>query len=515
MSETSTVNFGFGWDPTLQVGEIKGVTPASTKPTVDVVDEKIAFLEMQQAIMANEPDNLRNLIKIVSLKIGQQRTLCRLTIKHFTPQLAEVLQSFPWNEVVKEEHLLSAVKKDQHAAFTFMLSYLNTYQFKRAYHHLMDVNANNFALYDKYRPAIFARLIPEHQQDVAKSFAVELRAVKPNRVEAYYNLAASLSHMDWKSIFSSPHMYDYTSVDETWGMGWLIKEFPNVQNQYNELAATQTKMIEQVGALIEKIVVPVVESVDLPGVYRTRHSNEFFTENFLQICKKTQFDVDQMCRTMGEMLKLSKSYGIETKDMVLMLIKNQSSTLSNFEEVLKQIYFDNYKTPLPLPWHMLATPLEKILNNHHYTTSVLRLLGSEEGRSALRGYFKNPLYLRKFAYQMVNQKMEGPDLNKVIRNADIFIDEKGNTLMHFVAKSFFEKMDVVKPWVVNPKINWEEKNSCGFSPKEIAYQHFGSFTQTLVDDAENIFNERANNILNKNLKQQILQKSKPTFKRKI
>lgn len=514
MSKTAT-DFGFGWDPTIQVGEIKELAQQPPQPVVNAVDEKIAFLEMQQAVIANQPEKLKQLIAGVSLKIGQQRSLCRLTLKHFTPQLAEVLKTFPWHEIVKEEHLLAAVKKDQSDAFEFMLAHLNTYQFKRVYHHLMDVNANNFTLYDKYRPAVFARLIPEHQQDVTKNFATQLRSLKPNKVEAHYNLAASLSHMDWKTIFSSPDLYHYTSIEETWGWGWLIKEFPNVHTQYNELAVKQSKMIEQVGALIEKIVTPVVDSVDLPDFYRVRHSNEFFTEGFLQICKKNQFDVDQMYRTMGDLFKLSKTHGVDTKEIVLTVIKSQSSVLVNFEEVLKDIYLDAYKTALPLPLHMVATPLEKILNNANYTRSVLRLLSSEEGRSALRGYFKNPMYLRKFAYQIVNRTMESSDINKVIRNADVFIDEKGNTLMHFVASHFFDKMGVVKQWVVNPKLNWEEKNTCGLSPKDVAYQHFGSFTQSILDDAENIFNERANNILNKNLKQQLLNKAKPTFKRKM
>lgn len=514
MSETVT-DFGFGWDPTLQVGESKEMPQQPLQPVVDAVDEKIAFLEMQQAVIANQPQKLKGLIAAASLKIGQQRSLCRLILKHFTPQLAEVLKPFPWQEVVKEEHLWAAIKKDQSDAFTFMLSYLNTYQFKRVYQQLMDVNANNFALYDKYRPAVFARLIPEHQQDVTHSFAKQLRSLKPNKVEAYYNLAVSLSHMNWKDVFSSPDLYHYTSIDETWGWGWLIKEFSSVQEQYNELAATQTKMIEQVGALIEKIVVPVTDSGDLPGVYRVRHSNEFFTEDFLQICKKNQFDVDQMCRTMGDMFKLSKTHGVDTKEMVLTLIKSSSSILTNFEPVLKDIYLDTYKTPLPLPLHMVATPLEKILNHSDYTRSVLRLLGSENGRNTLRGYFKNPLYLKKFAYELVGRRMESPDINKVIRNTDIFIDERGNSLMHFMASYFFKNMSAMKHWVVNPKLNWEDKNACGFSPKDIAYQHFGTFTQSHLDSAESIFNERANNILNKNLKQQLAHKAKPTLKRKM
>lgn len=514
MSKTET-DFGFGWDPTLQVGETKEMTQKLPQPVLDKVDEKIAFLEMQQAIIANQPEKLKRLITATSLKIGQQRALCRLTLKHFAPQLSNVLHDFPWSETVKEEQMLSAVKKDQFDAFTFMLSYLNTYQFKRVHHHLMDVNANNFALYDKYRPAVFARLIPEHQQDVAKDFATQLRSLKANKVETHYNLAASLAHLDWKDVFSSSNLYTYTSLDETWGWGWLIKEFPSVRQQYNELAAIQTKMIERMGDCVEKIVVPSIHFDDAPGTYSIRYPNEFFTEDFLKMCKKHHFDVDQMCRTIGNSSKLAKTHGVDAKDIVLTAIKNQHSGLEGFIEALKQMYLDTYKTALPLPIHMLSTPMEKMLNNGSYKTSILSLLGSEEGRSALREYFKNPLYLRKFANQMVNSRMESTDLNKVIRNADIFRDEKGNTLMHFVASNFFEKMDVVKQFVVNPKLNWEEKNGCGFSPKDIAYQHYGSFTQSLLDDAENIFNERANNILNKNLKQQLAHKAKPTLKRKM
>lgn len=514
MSKTAT-DFGFGWDPTIQVGDIKESAPAPLKVVADVVDEKIAFLQMQQAIIANQPENLKRLIAVTPLKMGQQRALCRLTLNHFAPQLAEVLRDFPWSEVVKEEHMLAAVKKDQHDAFSFMLSYLNTYQFKRVHHHLMDVNANNFALYDKYRPAVFARLIPEHQQDVAKDFAIQLRSLKANKVEAHYNLAQSLAHLNWKDVFTSENLYSYTSIDETWGWGWLIKEFPSVRQQYNELAVAQTKMIEQISDCVEKIVITPIHFEDAPGTYRTRYPDEFFTEDFLKMCKKNHFDVDPVYRVIGDLCKLAKTHGIDTKEIVLTAIKNQYSGINDFSEALNHIYADTYKVATPLPLHMLSTPVEKILNNGSYTTSILRLLSSEDGRSALREYFKNPLYLRKFANQIINRKIEGPDLNKIIRNTDVFIDAKGNTLMHFMASNFFEKMDVVKQFVVNPKLNWEEKNSCGFSPKDIAYQHYGSFTQSLLDTAENIFNERANNILNKNLKQQLAHKAKPTLKRKM
>lgn len=512
----STVDFGFGWDPTQQVGETKEVTPSTTTLVVEAVDDKIAFLQMQQAIVGNQPEVLQNLISSVSLKIGQKRTLCRLTLKHFSAPVAAALQDFPWSEVIKDENILSAIKKDQFDAFTFMLPYLNTYHFKHVYIHLMDVNNSNYKLYDKYRPAVFARLTPAHQDEVTERFAAQLRTLKSPKVEAHYNLAASLAHMDWKTVFTNIALHRYTSISDTWGWGWMIKEFPTVAQQYKELTAVQTQMVKDVTALLDAIVLAPPAGDDLLSIilaekYGT-NAQYCFTADFLQLCKENSIEEYRVMRTIGEQAKLCKTHGVALQDILLTGLKTPFVGSDELGMALSVLYKNTFKTDPPLPFHMLATPMEKILCNNSNPSSVMILLGSSHGRAALREYFKNPLYVRLFAHHIFNEKV---DFNKVLKNIDVFTDDTGNTLMHFVAPSLFNQLEKIKPWVVDPRVSWEVKNGCGLSPKDIAYQYYGSFNQSMIDDAENMFTQRAANILNAQLKKQLLGKSSTSSKRKI
>lgn len=513
MSSTSGVDFGFGWDPTLQMGAPKESQQPVSKEVVDDVDDKIAFLQMQQAIVGGDGKTLEKLIASVPLKEGQKRALCRLTLKHFSPSLAPVLKDFPWSEVIKDEHLLSAIKKDQSEAFTFMLSYLNTYNFKHVYHHLMDVNTNNYALYDKYRPALFARLTPSHQQEVAGRFAAQLRHLKPSKVESYYNLAASLADMDWKQIFTSTELYRYTSTSEMWGWGWMIKEFPSVARQYQELAHVQSQMLKDITALVEKIVKPIsLHDNVLDPNYRMHKPKDYFTADFLRLCEDKSIDDYRIIRSIGEQAKLLKTHGVGLAEILMNSLKNPFIDDTELVDALSVMYQNTFSKDIPLPLHMLATPVEKVLFNSNHASSVMHLLGSVQGRGTLREYFKSTLYLRLFAHHALNPKV---DANKVAKNIDVFQDQNGNTLMHFFANSFFNHLEKMKPWVVDPRLNWEDKNTCGLSPKDLAYQYYGSFDQKMIGTGEEIFNERANNILNANLKKQLLHKKSPSSKRKI
>lgn len=514
MSQDSLADFGFGWDPTLQVGPSQETVLPAPKVVSEAVGDKICFLQMQQAIFSGDDNHLKQLLDTTPLKVGQKRALCRLVLKHFTPTVAAVLKDFPWNEVVKQEMLLSAIKKDQWDAFNFMVDHLNTYELKFVCTHLMDVTAGNFELYDKYRPAVFSRLTSEHQQYIAERFALNLRAVKASKAEVYYNLAASVAHLDWKEIFASSNLYTYTSIGETWGWGWMLKEFPSVHQQYQQLVKDQKKFNEEISSLVEKIVllVPLESEKPLHAGYHTRKPEHFFTEEFIKLCKDTPCDINRIYQSIGELGKLHRSHGVKTSEILMYALKYPTLNSSDLEGALKVMYEKTYKKPLVTPMSMLSNSLEKILFGRSNEKSVMDLLSSAEGKSALREFFNNPMHLRLFAHHASRNHEE---IGKVLRNIDVFKDRYDNTLMHYIAPQFFNKVEAIKPWILDARANWEDKNSQGFSPKDIAYQYEGAYNQSLLDEAEEIFNQRANNVLNKNLKQQLGRKKTPSFKRKM
>lgn len=513
----SVVDFGYGWDPTAQV-KIKADehSQIAVVPTSTPNDNKIDVLKMQEAIVSNRPDDLKNLLATTTLTPGQKRLFCRLVLENFTKPLADVLKDFPWSSVVSNQTVMKAIKKNQSDAFGFMLRYLNTYQLKTVCIHLMDVNTNNAALYDKYRPHVFSRLIDEHKQEILSHFASDvpgiLRGINAQKAPAHYNLAASLADLDWKAVFVSPNLYRHCSIEQTWGLGWVIKEFPSVRRQYNSVAKTQAQMIENVNQLLQKIVLPkpIKPEVSVQGF--PRHGSDFFTQDFLDACRSLNTDIDRLMGTVRLLEPLYKSHSVTTQHILMAALKSPTVDTTGLDLVLQQMYVSAYGEDIPLPMHMLATPVEKVLFNSSNPSSVMNLLGSSSGRDALREHFKNPIHLRAFANHASSAKM---DLNKVVKHMDVFRDECGNTLMHFIARGFFEHMADIKRWVVDPRFNWEEKNNSAFSPKEIAYQRYGSYTESLLTDAEDIFNERANNILNSALKKQLIHKKSPSSIRKI
>lgn len=445
------VDVGLGLDPSVLFPDLP-LPPSNEQilpPTQPLIaNEKVAYLQMQQAILNKDAPALSALVNAhpALLTDGRKNTLGRLVVKHFTPQLATALGNVDWDNVVTLEMMMGCVNADNSGGFDFCLQKIAPGQARAPsdtfvsmlYNSLTSVNKKNYLLYNAYRAKVAVHLTAAERQEAAYRLCANLFHITPSSSVCYTALRDELQNVEWKEVFDRAFAMNtfvhITSPDRLCGMAWLLSVPPIAQ----AFAAAQNDWSVN-RAHFKEFVRTTVMSNDAQQMFSDEYQSQLNARIFRDTANDrllSPFDlVWDMCRRQHYpfLSKLESAYDT----------RHPHKKLGAWTTITQKILLNDASACLKLPASVVHTHLLEPLDADSFSRQLLRL----------------PSRTLKKIRQHVNLDTRDHSGHSVLhRLAHLLAHAEFNDVKKVIAA--FETLD-----------NWgDTKNATGQTPKEVVLE---------------------------------------------
>lgn len=468
---TTESNLGFGWDPmaTIDVQPLKETGSESVVPPKNpsTQDEKLIYLQMQQAIVNKDAKGLKQLRATLPLSTGQHRVLGLLALENFSAPVIDVLRDLSWHNFVTKDVVVGLAKKGKNEAFVFAVDILSQQivtnegyerDLFRVFRDMLAPLPSHAEKFDVLRSSVWSHLTEEEKQKSTHVLWGSLRNSSEKNVNLLQKSCALLSQQNWQPVFTSKDCFKHLSTKGAWSVFWFIKQFPSVGTQFSELMFRREKMEKQLTQLITNHILN--SSIPDPSGVEYKERDVFTTE-FLLSARKHEVNLHP--------------YLVRTQEMRLSPLDTFEAHLkrnpSHCEAILQSLYEKVYKTPLELPLHMFASPFEQLMR-FQPQVSCMDLLRSENGRNALNKYCANPMRLRELSTALSKSHWSPSEQQALIarcaKYTEVLQDKDGATWVHNIALLFPGMHSSTREkWLLDTRLDWERTNHKGVSARDV------------------------------------------------